>query len=448
VLRGCVICAVIAASPAAIAGGLVVTSGSPRAIGRAGAGTVGDDGGGALVINPAAIARRDGTRAQIGFAFFDDELAWQSDSPDAPIARDQAPSSVAPIAAALGSIGPWVIGAAVMTTAVQDRALRPPRDLPPSQFGVAFDYRYAGIAGSLRRDTVAVGAARRIGDSFAVGLSLSAARVSLTEVRRIWAGFGGRDGIASPEQDVEIAFAGEDRFVPSAVAGVLIAPGDSSLELGASIAWTQTLEVDADVGTATTPPMGGPTIPETPSAASLRVRQPVTMRAAGRYLGERFVIEVGGELSRAPRGSTYTTWGVEGMRVVDRSTVEATITRVPSRISLRTHGAIRSAVDVELIGGFLWATVGYAYAMGAVAESRLSPVFGDLGGHTLGLGLEATAGGFTATLGWSRTWASARSGDQSALELDNPFRAGDRSVPDGVYDGSSDQIGVLLDVEL
>ena len=426
----------------------MVTSASPRGIGRAGAGTVGDDGGGALVVNPAAIARRDGERAQIGFAFFDDELAWQSATPDSPIARDQAPSSVAPIAAALGSIGPWVIGAAVMTSAVQDRALRPPRDLPPGQFGVQFDYRYAGIAGSLRRDTVAVGAARRIGDSLAVGLSVSAARVTLTEVRRIWAGFGGRDGIGEPEQDVEIAFAGEDRFVPSAVAGVLLAPSDSALELGASIAWTQTLQVDAEVGTATTPPMGGPTIPEAPSSASLRVRQPLTMRAAGRYLGERFAIEVGGELSRAPRGSTYTTWGVEGMRVVDRSTIETIITRVPSRISLRTHGAIRTAVDVELIGGFLWATVGYAYAMGAVAESRLSPAFGDLGGHTLGLGLEATAGGFTATLGWSRTWASARRGDHSALELDNPFRAGDRRVPDGVYDGSSDQIGILLDVEL
>lgn len=442
------ICAVIAASPAAVAGGLVVTSASPRAIGRAGAGTVGDDGGGALVVNPAAIARRDGTRAQIGFAFFDDELAWQSASPDAPIARDQAPSSVAPIAAALGSIGPWVIGAAVMTSAVQDRALRPPRDLPPDQFGVAFDYRYAGIAGSLRRDTVAVGAARRIGDSLAVGLSLSGARVTVTEVRRIWAGFGGRDGIGEPEQDVEIAFAGEDRFVPTAVAGILVAPGDSTLELGASIAWTQTLEIDADVGTATTPQMGGPAVPETPRAASLRVRQPLTMRAGGRYLGERFVIEVGGELSRAPRGSALTRWNVEGMRVVDRSTLETVVARVPSRLSLRSHGAIRTAVDVELIGGFLWATVGYAYAMGAVAESRLSPVFGDLGGHTLGLGLEAAAGGFTATLGWSRTWASARPGDHSALELDNPFRAGDRAVPDGVYDGSSDQIGILLDVEL
>ncbi|MEJ7597608.1 MAG: hypothetical protein WKG01_06835 [Kofleriaceae bacterium] len=42
-----------------------MTSGSPRSIGRAGVGTVGDDGGGALVINPAAIARRDSTRVQL-----------------------------------------------------------------------------------------------------------------------------------------------------------------------------------------------------------------------------------------------------------------------------------------------------------------------------------------------------------------------------------------------
>ncbi|MEJ7597609.1 MAG: hypothetical protein WKG01_06840 [Kofleriaceae bacterium] len=350
------------------------------------------------------------------------------------------------MAAVVGAIGSWVIGATVMTSAVQERTLRSPRDLPPGQLGVSFDFRYTGISGSLRRDTVAIGAARRIGDSFAAGLSLATSRVTMTEVRRMWAGFAGRDPIGGPEQDIEIAFAGEDRFVPSAVAGVLLAPGDGALELAASLAWTHTLTIDADVGAAGT--ASGPTLNQNLASGELRVRQPITARAAGRYVGQRFAVEVGGELSRAPRGAASSVWRVNNLRVIDRSTVSADIARVPSRISMRTHGAVRGAVDVELIGGFLWATAGYAYAMGAVAESRLSPSFGDLGGHTVGVGLETTAGGFTVTLGWSRTWASARPGDHSALRLDNPFAAGDRAVPDGVYDGSSDQIGVLIDVEL
>ncbi|MDQ3301367.1 MAG: hypothetical protein M3619_32695, partial [Myxococcota bacterium] len=99
--RTCAICAalIVASSAHAIAGGLVIVSGSPRAIGRAGTGTVGDDGGGALLVNPAAIARRETWRAQLGLAFSDDEIAWQGAS-DAPLARNQAASSIAPNGAA------------------------------------------------------------------------------------------------------------------------------------------------------------------------------------------------------------------------------------------------------------------------------------------------------------------------------------------------------------
>src|SRR5262245_37924698 len=48
-----VMCALVALAPArAHADGIAIVGGSPRAIGRAGAATVGDDGGGALLINP------------------------------------------------------------------------------------------------------------------------------------------------------------------------------------------------------------------------------------------------------------------------------------------------------------------------------------------------------------------------------------------------------------
>jgi len=444
----CVICTLITASDPAIAGGLVVTNGSPRSVGRAGTAMVGDDGGGALLVNPAAIARREGLRAQVGVAFIDDEIAWQSTSEGAPIARDQAPSSMAPHAAAFGSIGSWVIGIGAMTSSVSERSLRRPRDVQdPEDLGVAFDYRYAGIAGAVRRDTITAGVARRIGNSIAVGLAVAASRVSVTEIRRMWAGFSGRDTIGSPGQDVEIGFSGADRFTPSIVAGVLVAPEDTSIELGASVTWADTARIDAEVSAIGTRPLG-PSISSDAPAATLDVKQPLTMRAGGRYLGERFVVELGGELSIASHDAADRAWTVYGMRVVDFTGVEVALETVPSRVSLRSHGAVRGAVDAELVDGFLWVTAGYAYAVGSVGGTKQSPTFGDLGGHTLGLGLEGSAGGFTLTLGWSRTWSVARAASASSLALDNPFRAGDRAVTSGAYDGSVDQIGILLDATL
>src|SRR5262249_27000800 len=117
----------LAASPA-IAGGLVTTS-SPRSIGRAGTSTVGDDGSGALLVNPAAIARRDGKRADVGLVFVDDEISWQSSSKGAPVARDQAPSSAAPFAAAFTTVNGWTIGVGATTSSVSERSLRRPSDI-------------------------------------------------------------------------------------------------------------------------------------------------------------------------------------------------------------------------------------------------------------------------------------------------------------------------------
>ena len=443
--RSCAFCAALFVASSSQAGGLVVGGGSPRAIGRAGVGTVGDDGAGALLVNPAAMARREGERAQLGLAFTDDEISWLA-AADAPIARNQSASDFAPTGAALGSVGPWVIGLGAMTASVSGRELRPPTDLPPDEFENALEFRYAGIAGALQRDTVTLGVARRLGDNFAVGAALGASRVTISERRRVWAGFSGRDALADPERDVEASFAGTDWFVPSIVAGMLFAPSEAPLELGASIAWTQTVELDADVGAVTADTPRAPSITASDPSAHFRLRQPLTFRAGARYVGERYVIELGGDVWVAPAAAAHTTWAVSGVRVIDPTGVTADLRRVPSRLSMRTHGAMRGAVDVELIDGFLWATGGYAYQVAGVAETRQSPSFGDLGGHTLALGVEGSAGGFTFTLGWSRTWATSRRTD-TVLSLDNPFNAGDRLVPVGTYDGSIDQVGILLDAE-
>jgi hypothetical protein len=331
---------------------------------------------------------------------------------------------------------------------VSDRALARPGDA--GEINAGYDYRYAGIAGAFRRDTMAIGAARRLGTSVALGLSLGMSRVSCAEHRRMWAGFAGRglEEVGQPEFDIDVALRGTDRFAMNAVAGVLYAPEDMPVELGASVAWADAVRLDGTVDAAGNPPDGPEIVSTMTPRASLTVHQPVTLRAGGRYIADRFVAELGADLWIAPDVARSATWEVDGIVVVDPSTISVDLWRVPSRISQRTHIAMRAAADIELIPGFLWAITGYAFSTPGTPATRLSPSFGDLGGHTLGVGLEASAGGFTVTLGWSRMWAQ-QARQQTELQLDNPFAAaGDRPVYHGTYDAALDQVGILVEAEL
>ena len=432
-------------SAGARADGLAVVGGSPRAIGRAGAATASDDGGGALLVNPAGLARREPWRVQLGLAFVDDALTFRRGS-SVPIARDQAGSSMLPSIAIVGALGAWELGFGAMTTSVSEHAFRDPADVPQAtDLGAAFDYRYHGISGAVRRDTLTFGVARRIGETLAVGVAFGASRVTVQESRRMWAGFAGITPVGDPRRDVQLAFDATDELVPSAVAGVLVAPSDGDLELAASVGWSARAGLDGEVAAVGT--SGGPMVRSGDGHAAMALRQPVTARVGARYLGERFVIEAGGDLWVSRRGSGAASWAVDGVEIIDPSKVVVDLVGVPSRLSQRTHGSLRLAGDLEVYPGFLWVTAGYAYATGSTTEGRLSTSFGDLGGHTLALGVEGTAGGITYTLGWSRTWASVRGGGE-ALSLDNPFGAGDAALAPSSFDETSDQLGIQLDIEL
>jgi hypothetical protein len=449
----CVLCALVALSPArGHADGIAIVGGSPRAIGRAGAAVVGDDGGGALLVNPAAMARRDTLRAELGAAVIEDGPEWQSDSTGSPRSAGRAGSRLAPLGAAIGAIGDWVIGVGAMTAAVVARSLPLPSNAPGDALGAIYDYRYAGISGSYRRDTLVLGVARRLGDSLALGLSLGAARVVLSERRRLWAARARPDMVALPEADVDVSLSASDPLTESAVAGVLYAPAAAPIELGASVGWTRTARLDGTVRATGSPSTLVGVHTDSPHAA-LHVAQPVAVRAGGRYVGDRIVAELDGDLWIAAHGSGELAWQTQGISLDDPgppgqpmpSTIE--LRRVPSRLSQRTHFAARAAVDVAIIPGFLWATSGYAYSSPGTAAARLSPSLGDLGGHTLGLGVEAATGGVTATIGWSRTW-SPETSPTSALRIDSPFPDSNLPVPHGAYAGSVDQIGVLVEAEI
>lgn len=432
------------AAARAHADGDVAIGGSPRAIGRAGAATVGDDGGGALLVNPAAMARRGDARAQAGVAVVDDALRFRALRGGAPPEPTQGPPALAPLAAAEAALGDWVIGAGVMTAAVTARALRSPSELPPSEVGAGFDARYAGIAGSRRRDTVAIGAARRLGEQVAIGASVTTSRVAIDETRRLWAGFDGRDALGDPAHDVEVALSARDAFVPGAVIGAFAAPEDSPLELGASVGYGAATHATGHVvasGVA-----GGPAVGADPATATIALPAAWSVRGGARYVGDRLVVEADVDWFHVPARATAATWSIGEVALRDPSGFTSVLAPIPSRISARSRVAIRTAADLAVVEGFLWVTAGYAFAQPGVAATRQSPTFGDLGGHTFALGLELVAGGATITLGYARTVAPTVDVPRPAWNLDNPFPGGDRRAFGGRYDGSTDQVGLLVEL--
>jgi len=424
-----------------------------RTIGRAGVITASDDGAGALLANPAGMARREGARIQLGLSFVDDELYWL-DSASAPAVRDQSSSRLLPLVAIEGALGDFIVGAGVMTAARSERILLTPLSTLPEDFSNFFQHRYAGLQGAFRRDTLVVGASRRLGDTVAMGVSFGVSRAEVGERRRLWAGDEMRDGLSlefpNAQYDCDLTFDGVDNFIPSAVAGVLVAPADSRVELALSLGWSAPVRARGDVdgfGTSGTTAV----LLSSPSAR-IEVEQPITARSGARWLGESWIVEVGADLWYFPRRAIETEWRVDGVSIVDNTTLGATrqaaLTSLTSRVSSRTHGALRGAIDIELMSGFLWATGGYAYATAGTSGARQSPTFGDLGGHTVGLGLEANAGAFTLTFGWGRTWSVRSPEPITAWTLDNPFGTGDGRIPNGTFDGSTDMIGLSIDAEL
>ena len=226
----------------------------------------------------------------------------------------------------------------------------------------------------------------------------------------------------------------------------MYAPDDTPIELGASVGWARTVRLDGSVPPRSDGPTRRARRSSTRRAARVARGPPAADGARRRSLRRR---------SRRRRARRRSLDRRAGIRRGDAGTSAACGSSMPrprmayvdlqragvADLAAHPRGGCAPRVDVELIPGFLWATGGYAYSTLGTPASRLSPSFGDLGGHTLGLGLEATAGGFTVTLGWSRTWSLDDQGADARSSSTTRSTAGDGPVPPGTYGGSLDQIG-------
>jgi hypothetical protein len=438
----------------AAAGGLDFDLVGARAIGRAGATTVSGDGGSALVTNPAGLARSGSLRLQLGAVLHDDDASFRapgSGATNSPTASDGSAPALAPSISLQGALGPVVLGAALLELGHFERVLPAPAfNQGPDDVIRLFPHRYGGLEVSYRRRVAVAGAAIRVGDWLGLGLSIGGSDVEAGERRRIWAGFDGRDPLANPIRDLDLELAGRDRLVPFAAAGVLVAPPPLPLELAASLSWSADAFLDGDVALGKTsdesypePFLGG----DEP-AADVRIGMPTTLRAGLRYLGERILVEVGGDLTWYREAGKVPAWSVTGVGVRDQTGRTAMILDVPSLLAQRDHAEVRGAVDVEIVSGLLWLTGGYAYATGGTGRAHLSPGFGDIAGHTLALGAEGSWNQITLALGVARRISKSvtLAENESEVEMENPFDAGSATAGAGRHARGHDAVGLTMEV--
>lgn len=444
--------ALLALAPSSPARADGLRTGSARAIGRAGAALVSDDGGAALLASPGGLVRRSAWRVQLGMSLHDSDLGYRADRPGAPPIHDHAGPSTCPELAAQGPVGPVVVGIAYLEPGDFARAL--PAPLPSTAFGeiaAQLPHRYAGTALAYQEQVLAAGAAIRASDWLGLGIGLGVARVRLTERRHIWAGMDGRDPLGDPARDIAVTTDADGRAL-AATAGALIAPPTLPVELAASLGLTTGARLRGSVAASRVgevlerPPF--PTIDLDAPTAAASLPHVVAARTGVRYLGERVLAEAAGELF-VPLG-TPADWSVSGVRIGDDTQVVAALPDMPMLLDRRAHGAVRAAADVEVLAGFLWLSAGYAYRTGAARPRRITPAFADLGGHTLAAGAEVYGDGVVVTIGYARSFSAAVTVEGSELRSINPFAgssaAGTEPVGLGAYRSTHDAFGAALEI--
>lgn len=430
---------------ASAAQSLSVDAVTPRAVARAGTGTVSDDLGGAWAHNPASAARRSSTRALAGVTVVDTDLQLSAFSREpAPDQVSRAGMGRAPLAALALSWGETTLGLSVLSAQrVARRFEGPPSDLALDDIQRAFGLRYAGLSGALRRELVMLGAARRFGDDLALGLSVGAARVALRESRHLWAGIPPRDQPGDPRRDLVVLTSASDLAVPMLSAGAVYVPGGGPVELALAATYVAASDLEG-VGYGVAADLRSPRLVGGTNAR-LHLPHALVVRSGVRWQGQRLSVEGNGQLELWPASAAALSWQLEA-QVEDSTGERVGLPALASQLSLRSTGALRAAADYELVDGLLWLVGGVSWTPLGTSAERLTPGFGELGGVTFGAGVEVSAGGVTASFGLSRQWSAPRSVRSSLRDTGAPF-GGAESTGFARYESGVELVGFSLEIE-
>jgi long-subunit fatty acid transport protein len=463
--------AVVTAAPAARAQGIDLVGVGARAIGRAGAAVVSADDHAALWYNPAGLARRGDVRGQAGLSLADQALHYKSGHAfqDTPAeVDDRAGVEVVGWAGAQAALGDRVVvGLGYLAPSALSFATPEPANYeePQNEDDHRYPHRHAATRFRLMRRGLAAGVAVRALPWLAVGVSGHAFDVQVSERRTIVGGYARVDpDFRDPDGDMELAVGGRDRFVPAASFGLIVAPEDAPIELGASILWCDSADLSGPIALldtrgrrTTTGHQPYATAYVSPDGeATMTVPFPLVARAGVRFLTSYVAVELAGELGQIERRDL--TWSLRGADVTCLNDVDRTdpcpttvpIESLPVGTRWRTGYTLRAAVDTTILEGFLTLSAGYAFARGIVPKSALSTAFPDLDSHTVALGLEAHVEGAAVTLGLARTERiGARiSAETSQTLLVAPFRDSTLPVGAGRYDGAATLVGLGIELEL
>jgi len=422
------------------------------AVGRAGAVLLDDDAG-AVLRNPAALARRSSLRVDLGASFSGRSLTYATSEPfakPAPDVTDASPVGVAPWGGAAVGLGEHVVvGAAVLApTSFEFSDPYPTRayDAMADDRQTAAG-RYAGARLSLQRWAGGAAVAVRVLPWAALGASALAVHTEVESTRVLWAGSGGaRLADLSPAFDVAWR-PSADGWSPMAVAGLVAAPPDWPLELGASVAWRGSAHLEGASPAASsrgaTPQnlalasLGG-------AAATLDLDAETVVRAGARVIASRFSIEVDGEV--VLRGRATPVWRSDAVLSAGDGAV---LGAVPLGPTLDDSFAVRAAVDVQLAPGFLSVSAGYAYASSPQQGGGATPVFPFGASHTLSAGVEARVDAARLRAGVAHDFRVAAENAPGDAHVIAPFDGG-AVIPAaaGRLGGGSTIVALDLEIEL
>ncbi len=429
-----------------------------RTLARAGGSVVSADGGAALDVNPAGLARRSVRRIALGATLADERARFRATgfgAFDAAETRDRAPTRTSLAGHFISGIGTRVVAGLAYSGpgSVRFDAPAPVGATAPVATGCddrcAAPHRYGGTRLDLSRHALAAGLAVRLTPWLAAGAAGEVAHVGLAATRMVWGGrtVGNTPGELDPAFDALLEFDTTAALVPGATVGLIAAPRGLPIELGLAL----TAESEARLagtarlhdGRGRLDGSAGVTALSAPDArAELTLPGELTVRAGVRLLAARAAAELSAEFTHR-EGQPVASLAGLSLRHDDGATAE--VTQAPLGPTLIDAHALRIAADVDLIPGFLTLTVAWAFRSAGLVASSASPAWTGDGGHVLAAGVEARAGDVTVVVGIARTLDAEFSlapGDARVLA---PFVAGPPALPGTI---ATDALRIGISVEL